>query len=93
MAVEEFPKGVVLGLACLAVGPAGWYGALRRGLARRLGLAVAAIALGAALFLLLNESAIEIALIVSGIAAAGTLARFAVVSGARLLRLRRNARC
>ena len=49
VAFQDFPKGVaVLGLVCVAA-LAGWYGALRRGLVRVLGLGAAAIALVGAL--------------------------------------------
>ena len=48
VAVSEFPRGLVL-LGCVVVaGAAAWYGALRRGIARDAGLAVAALALAGA---------------------------------------------
>jgi diacylglycerol kinase family enzyme len=78
VAVEEFPKGlVVLGLVCVA-GLVGWYGLLRRGVARVAGLSLGAIALAAALLLLLDDRAVEIALIIGGVVAAGACARTAV---------------
>ena len=81
---QEFPQGLaVAGLVCLAAF-IGWYGALHRGLTRGLALAAAAIALAAALLLMLDERAVEIALIVGGIAVAGALARFAVSERAQL---------
>ena len=78
VAVQEFPKGlVVLGLVLVA-GLVGWYGVLRRGAARVAGLSLGAVALAAALLLLLNDRAIEVALIIGGILAAGACARAAV---------------
>jgi hypothetical protein len=51
-AVNEFPRGLVL-LGCVAVAAvAAWYGVLRRGIARTVGLAVAALALAGAVGLL-----------------------------------------
>jgi diacylglycerol kinase family enzyme len=52
VAVDEFPRGLVL-LGCVIVaGVCAWYGALRRGIARDAGLAVAALALAGAVALL-----------------------------------------
>ena len=48
VAVQEFPQGlVVLGLVCIA-GVVAWYGVLRRGVVRAIGLSVGAIAFAAA---------------------------------------------
>ena len=75
---QEFPQGViVLGLVCLG-GLAGWHGALRRGAVRAIGLSVAVAALIAAVLLVVNERAVEIALIVGGFVATGACAEFAV---------------
>ena len=63
--VSEFPRGLYV-LACVAVAvTCGWYGLLRRGLARAAGLTVAVLALATALGLLL---------------AGGSLAELAVVA-------------
>jgi len=52
ISVNEFPRGLVL-LACVLVaGVCAWYGALRRGVPRVAGLAVAALALAAAVVVL-----------------------------------------
>ncbi len=52
IAVDQFPRGLVL-LACVLVaGACAWYGALRRGVPRVAGLAVAALALAAAVVVL-----------------------------------------
>ena len=52
VAASEFPRGLIL-LGCVVVaGAAGWYGALRRGIARKAGFAVAAVALAGAVAIL-----------------------------------------
>ena len=52
VAVDEFPRGLVL-LGCVAVAAAAaWYGVLRRGIARVAGLGVAGLALVGGLVLL-----------------------------------------
>ena len=54
VAVNEFPRGLVL-LGCVAVAAAcAWYGALRRGIARIAGLSVAGLALAGAVVLLVT---------------------------------------
>jgi diacylglycerol kinase family enzyme len=84
VAIQEFPEGlIVLGLVCLA-GLAGWYGVLRRGAVRAIGLAAGAIAFAAAILLLLDERVVEVALIVGGLVAAGALARAALSRRAHL---------
>ncbi len=78
IAIQEFPQGViVLGLLCVAV-LAAWYGLLRRGLARIAGLALGAIGLSAAVALVLDERAVEIALVIAGLVVSGACARAAV---------------
>ena len=55
MAVQEFPQGLIaFGLLCLAVFVA-WYGALRRGAVRAVGLAVGAVAFVAAILLVIER--------------------------------------
>jgi diacylglycerol kinase family enzyme len=84
VAVQDFPQGlIVLGLVCVG-GLAAWYGALRRGAVRVAGLGGGAIALAVAILLLLDERAVEIALIVGGLVAAGAWARAAVSQRAHL---------
>jgi diacylglycerol kinase family enzyme len=84
VAVEDFPQGlIVLGLVCVAVLVA-WYGVLRRGAVRAIGLSVGAIAFGAAILILLNERLLESVLIVGGLVASGGLARTALAGHAHL---------
>src|SRR5262249_28361706 len=53
--IDEFPRGlIVLGLIALALTSC-WFGLLRRGLARVLGLGLAALALAAAAFFLFTQ--------------------------------------
>ena len=78
MVFQSFPKGLaVLALVCIAA-LSGWYGALRRGLARVVGLGAAVIALVGAFLLFLDDRTLEIALILGGIVVAEGLARIAV---------------
>ncbi|HSU37199.1 MAG TPA: diacylglycerol kinase family protein [Propionibacteriaceae bacterium] len=56
-AINEFPRGLLLLGCVLIIGAAAWYGALRRGLARAVGLVVAALALAAALVLIITRGA------------------------------------
>ncbi len=84
MAIQEFPRGlIVLGFLSLA-GFASWHGVLRRGLGRLVGLSVAAVALGAAIALLLGERPLEVVVIVGGCVLAVACARAAVSGRPRL---------
>ncbi len=66
VAVGEFPRGLLL-LACVLItGTAAWYGALRRGLARVVGLIVAGLGLAGALVLLVTRGAPLVDLLVVG---------------------------
>ena len=57
VAVSEFPRGLLL-LGCVLVAvAAAWYGLLRRGLVRVVGLIIAVLALGGAVVLLLTRGA------------------------------------
>jgi diacylglycerol kinase family enzyme len=70
--VEDFPSNLVV-LGCIAVAlAAAWYGLLRRGAARLLGLILALVALAAAVVILIvnGDHIAEGVLIVAGIAAA-----------------------
>ena len=68
VAVNEFPRGLVL-LGCVAVAAAcAWYGALRRGIARIAGLSVAGLALvGAAVLLVTGGTPGADLLVVTGL--------------------------
>ena len=57
VAVGEFPRGLLLLGCVLVTGAAAWYGVLRRGLARVVGLVVAGLALAAALVLVITRGA------------------------------------
>ena len=57
VAVGEFPRGLLLVGCVLITGVAAWYGVLRRGLPRVVGLIVAGLGLVGALFLLLTRGA------------------------------------
>ena len=66
LAVARFPRGLVV-LGCVAVAiAAGWYGLLRRGVTRTVGLGLAAVATVGAALLLLNDLVLLI-LIVAGV--------------------------
>jgi hypothetical protein len=52
VAITEFPRGLILLGCVLLAGVAAWFGLLRRGIARVLGLIVAGIALVAAVALI-----------------------------------------
>src|SRR5512133_2559748 len=54
VAISEFPRGLVLLGGVLIAAVSGWYGLLRRGIARVVGLIVAAIALAAAVALIVG---------------------------------------
>ena len=83
--IQEFPQGLaVLALVGVAV-LAGWYGILRRGMARVVGLSLGAVALAAAVLLVVGDRALEVALIVGGVVAAGACARAAVSRRAALM--------
>ena len=81
VAVSEFPRGLIV-LGCVVIATASaWYGALRRGIARVAGLAVAALALAgvAALFALDGAAFVDL-LVVAGLSVtlAATRAAFGV---------------
>jgi diacylglycerol kinase family enzyme len=78
-AVQDFPGNlIVLGCVCAAF-TAAWYGLLRRGAARLLGLILALLALAAAVVILIakGDHLAEAVLIVAGIAAAAASAKAA----------------
>ena len=86
VAFRDFPQGVIVfGLVWLAL-LVGWNAVLRRGLTRVAGLFAGTIAFAAAIFLLVDERVLEVALVVGGFVVAITLARMAVVEPAHLER-------
>jgi diacylglycerol kinase family enzyme len=74
VAVQEFPRGLIaLGCVTLAVFAA-WYGVLRRGVLRVVGLSVGVLGLGAAIVLLLSDRLLEQALVVGALVLSGACA-------------------
>jgi diacylglycerol kinase family enzyme len=68
IALQEFPRGlIVLGCVVVAVGAA-WYGALRRGAVRVTGLAVGAIGLVAAVLPLFEDRLLEELVVIAALA-------------------------
>src|SRR5207244_3600856 len=89
VAVAQFPRGLIV-LACVVVAlSAGWYGLVRRGVARAVGLGIAAVAVAVALVLLLSRqpllTILSVAALALGLAAAKTAFRVhvALPAGAR----------
>ncbi len=82
--VQEFPQG--LGVLALvgAAAVVGWYGLIRRGLVRVVGLSLAVIGLLAAILIVVDERALEIALIVGGLLVTAACAEAAVSKRATL---------
>jgi diacylglycerol kinase family enzyme len=77
VAVDEFPRGlVVLALTVLALGAA-WYGVLRRGMARVAGLAIAAVLVVAGLVFVLSSARVADLVVIALLAAAVGMARIA----------------
>src|SRR3954451_10727013 len=55
IAAQEFPRGLIV-LACVSIAStAAWFGLIRRGAARAVGLAIAGAGFAAAIWLLLRE--------------------------------------
>ena len=68
VAVSEFPRGLVLLGCVVVVAAAAWYGVLRRGAARVVGLTIAALALAGALVVLIaNGTPFVDLLVVAGL--------------------------
>jgi diacylglycerol kinase family enzyme len=79
VAVQQFPRGLIV-LGCLGVAmAAGWYGLLRRGAARALGAVIAVAALaGLAVVLIADlDHPVEAILLIAGLAVAGASAKAA----------------
>ena len=74
VAVQEFPRGLIA-LACVTLAAAAaWYGVLRRGVLRVVGLSVGVLGLGAAIVLLLSDRLLEQALVVGALVLSGACA-------------------
>ncbi|QWZ08770.1 NAD(+)/NADH kinase [Nocardioides panacis] len=87
VAVDQFPRGLVLLVCVVLAGTAAWYGVLRRGAFRVAGLTVAGLALVGALVLVAVTGAVLVdLLVVAGLVASLVLARAALVSHADLPR-------
>jgi diacylglycerol kinase family enzyme len=87
VAVQEFPRGLIA-LGCVALAGAGaWYGVLRRGAARVLGLAVGALGLGAAILLLISDRLLEELLVGAALVLSLACARAAFSFRTRLPRV------
>jgi diacylglycerol kinase family enzyme len=77
VAVDEFPRGlVVLALTVLALGAA-WYGLLRRGIARIAGLSIAVVLFVAGLLFVISSARLADAVVIAVLAAAVGMARIA----------------
>ena len=77
VAVQEFPRGLIA-LACVTVAAvAAWYGVLRRGAVRVVGLSVGVLGLGAAILLLVSDRLLEQVLVVGALVLSGVCARAA----------------
>jgi diacylglycerol kinase family enzyme len=77
VAAQEFPRGLIA-LACVAVAAvAAWYGVLRRGPARVIGLSVGVLGLGAAILLLVGDRLLEELLVAAALVLSCACARAA----------------
>ncbi len=84
VAAQQFPRGLIA-LGCVALAAAAaWYGVLRRGAARALGLAVGALGLGAAILLLLSDRLLEQLVVAAAIVLSVACARAAFSFRTRL---------
>jgi hypothetical protein len=84
VAAQQFPRGLIA-LGCAAVAAAAaWYGVLRRGAARALGLALSALGLGAAILLLLSDRLLEQLVVAAAIVLSLACARAAFSFRTRL---------
>ena len=86
IAVQEFPRGLIA-LACVTIAAAAaWFGIVRRGTARVAGLAIGAVGLAAAIWLLLGERLFEELLVVAALVLGCVLGRAAFAIRAELPR-------
>jgi diacylglycerol kinase family enzyme len=77
VAVQEFPRGLIV-LTCVALAAAAaWYGLLRRGALRVAGLSVGALGLGAAILLLAGDRLLAAVLVVVALVLSCACARAA----------------
>jgi diacylglycerol kinase family enzyme len=77
VAIDEFPRGLVLlAFTVLALGAA-WYGVLRRGMARIAGLAIAAVLVVAGLVFVISSARLADLVVIALLAAAVGVARIA----------------
>src|SRR4051812_27795631 len=84
VAVQEFPRGLIA-LACVTIAAAAaWFGIVRRGPARIVGLAIAAVGLGVTMALLVGERLLEELLIVAALVVVTVLGRAAFAIRAEL---------
>jgi diacylglycerol kinase family enzyme len=87
VAVQEFPRGLIA-LACVALASAAaWYGVLRRGPVRIVGLSVGALGLGAAILLLVGDRLLEELLVVAALVLSAVCGRAAFGVRAHLPRV------
>ena len=78
LAVSQFPRGLGV-LACVLIaGLCAWYGVLRRGGARAIGLAGAALALGGTIALVAIDGVLDEAIVVAGLVLTPAAARTAI---------------
>ena len=83
-AVQEFPRGLIA-LACLIVGSsAAWYGLLRTGTLRAVGLLVGLLGFVAAIVVLASDRLLEVVLVVAALVLSCALARAAFSLRVRL---------
>ena len=75
---QEFPQGLLVLALVVAAAVVGWNALIRRGVVRAVGLLLAAIALVVAILVVVDERALEIALVVGGLIVAGACAEVAV---------------
>jgi diacylglycerol kinase family enzyme len=92
VAVEEFPRGLIV-FACVAGAlAAAWYGVLHRGAARKLGLATAAVFIAGAIALFVTGHPVDLAIVVAGVVLSIAAARLAFSVHVSLPRAPRPAR-
>ena len=84
VAIQEFPRGLIA-LACVTIGAvAAWFGIIRRGPARIVGLVIGAVGVGVAIALLVGDRLVEALLVAAALVVACVLGRAAFVIRAEL---------